>query len=78
MLAPAYVIYYRERDGVRPARINGQSGHVAVLALIGTMLVAPLVIGALMIVIAILLGFAALMPTIWVWFTNRRIRTQQR
>jgi hypothetical protein len=103
MLAPAYVTYYREGEGVHPVWINGQSGRVygvkymsqrkatvtslvlgalaallflfgAVLALIGSVLVLPLVIGALLVVLAILLGLAAPVPAIWVWLKTRRQR----
>ena len=45
----------------------------AILALVGAVLVAPLVIGIVLIVLSLLLGLLAPVPAIWVWLKNRKV-----
>jgi hypothetical protein len=49
----------------------------AVLSLVGAAVVLPLVLGIILIGAALLLGLAAPVPALWVWFRNRKLMQER-
>jgi len=45
----------------------------ALIAVMGAALVAPVALGAVLIIVGVLLGLVAPIPALWVWFRNRSV-----